>query len=72
MSTHLWWRFGSGNALKATISRKRACLAEFSTLLFVMDIQDNYHYPILELVKLIEMAYQENSKINIEIFVHKA
>jgi len=37
-----------------------------------MDIQDNYHYPILELVKLIETAYQENPKINVEIFVHKA
>ncbi|KDQ18062.1 hypothetical protein BOTBODRAFT_128055 [Botryobasidium botryosum FD-172 SS1] len=54
------------------LEKEGLSLAEFSTLLFVMDIQDNYHYPILELVKLIEMAYQENSKINIEIFVHKA
>ncbi|KAJ7592931.1 Gtr1/RagA G protein Gtr2 [Mycena floridula] len=47
-------------------------LANFSTLIFVIDIRDLYNQPISKLVEFIVPACHDNPNINIEVFVHKA
>ncbi|OCB84662.1 hypothetical protein A7U60_g8182 [Sanghuangporus baumii] len=47
-------------------------LSIFTTIIFVIDIQDSYHNPIDRLIKLLITALQENPRVNLEIFVHKA
>ncbi|KAF8525955.1 Gtr1/RagA G protein [Hysterangium stoloniferum] len=47
-------------------------LNDFSTILFVIDIQDNFNYSIPRLVDVITTVYHVNPEINIEVFVHKA
>lgn len=65
-----------------------APLAQFATLIFVIDIrvssldvlnlelrligQDLYNQPISKLVEFIVPAYHQNPNMNMEIFVHKA
>ncbi|KAF9515312.1 hypothetical protein BS47DRAFT_1342001 [Hydnum rufescens UP504] len=47
-------------------------LDAFSTLVFVIDIQDEYSHAISKLVHLMAMVYTVHPLINIEVFVHKA
>ncbi|KAK7690537.1 hypothetical protein QCA50_005635 [Cerrena zonata] len=47
-------------------------LKEYSSLVFVIDIQDLYQQPIQRLVELVIAAYQENPDMSLEVFVHKA
>ncbi|TBU50335.1 Gtr1/RagA G protein conserved region-domain-containing protein [Dichomitus squalens] len=50
-------------------------LTQFSTMIFVIDIQDLYQQPIKKLVDFVIAAYQENQELpnmNLEVFVHKA
>lgn len=63
-------------------------LSQFATLIFVIDIQvgaimisvssysckkqDSYQPSILKLVTMFIAAYNESSRINLEVFVHKA
>jgi len=47
-------------------------LSQFSTMIFVIDIQDNYQQPIARLVDLVVTACQENPGMNLEVFVHKS
>ncbi|KAF8519527.1 Gtr1/RagA G protein conserved region-domain-containing protein [Gautieria morchelliformis] len=47
-------------------------LHQFSTLMFVVDIQDNFNYSIPQLVETVVAACRENPDINVEVFVHKA
>ncbi|KAF8589453.1 hypothetical protein K439DRAFT_1332480, partial [Ramaria rubella] len=47
-------------------------LHQFSTLLFVIDIQDNFNHSIPRLTETIVAACHENPDINVEVFVHKA
>ncbi|KAH8100951.1 Gtr1/RagA G protein Gtr2 [Cristinia sonorae] len=48
-----------------------APLSQFSTLIFVIDIQDLYQQPIAKLVDCVVAVYQENPNMNLEVFVHK-
>ena len=47
-------------------------LAIFTTIIFVIDIQDSYHNPIARLIDFLITAFQDNPQVNFEIFVHKA
>ncbi|GJJ08383.1 hypothetical protein Clacol_002598 [Clathrus columnatus] len=47
-------------------------LQQFSTVLFVIDMQDTFSYSIPKLIDVVTVMYQTNPEINIEIFVHKA
>ncbi|PSS36779.1 hypothetical protein PHLCEN_2v1410 [Hermanssonia centrifuga] len=55
-----------------TLETLETPLSQFSTLIFVIDIQDLYQQPILKLVDFVVTAYQENPNIHLEVFVHKA
>ncbi|THH29911.1 hypothetical protein EUX98_g4268 [Antrodiella citrinella] len=48
-----------------------APLNQFSSLIFVIDIQDLYQQPIEKLVDYVITAYHENPNMNLEVFVHK-
>ncbi|KAG8925924.1 hypothetical protein FRC03_005652 [Tulasnella sp. 419] len=47
-------------------------LTYFSSIIFVIDIQDDYNYPIAHLVNLIAAAADQHPSVNLEVFVHKA
>ncbi|KAI5119432.1 hypothetical protein M0805_009883 [Coniferiporia weirii] len=47
-------------------------LSIFTTIIFVIDIQDSYQNPIARLIDFTVTAYQENPEVNLEVFVHKA
>lgn len=47
-------------------------LAEFSALVFVIDIHDMYQSPIARLLEYVVAAASENPELNIEVFVHKS
>jgi len=47
-------------------------LSTFSTLIFVIDICDNYPKAIEYLLYFFTNAYKENQEINLEVFIHKA
>ncbi|KZT29626.1 hypothetical protein NEOLEDRAFT_1238424 [Neolentinus lepideus HHB14362 ss-1] len=47
-------------------------LAQFSALIFVIDIQDTYQIPIAKLLEYVVAAATENPELNIEVFVHKS
>ncbi|EJD06519.1 uncharacterized protein FOMMEDRAFT_77239 [Fomitiporia mediterranea MF3/22] len=47
-------------------------LSIFTTIIFVIDIQDSYHNPIARLIDFFVTAFQESPEINLEVFVHKA
>ncbi|KAI1797011.1 Gtr1/RagA G protein conserved region-domain-containing protein [Ganoderma leucocontextum] len=47
-------------------------ITNFSTMIFVIDIQDLYHQPIQKLVDFVITAYQDHPNMNLEVFVHKA
>ncbi|THH08593.1 hypothetical protein EW145_g2599 [Phellinidium pouzarii] len=55
-----------------TIESLGVPLSLFTTIIFVIDIQDSYHHPIARLIDFTVTAYQENPDVNLEIFVHKA
>ncbi|KAI0091042.1 Gtr1/RagA G protein conserved region-domain-containing protein [Irpex rosettiformis] len=55
-----------------TLETLGAPLSQFSTMIFVIDIQDLYGGPISKLLSFTIAAYQENPSINLEVFVHKA
>ncbi|KAL1940261.1 hypothetical protein VTO73DRAFT_9213 [Trametes versicolor] len=55
-----------------TLETLDAPLAQFATMIFVIDIQDLYQQPIQKLVDFVITAYQENPNMNLEVFVHKA
>jgi len=48
-----------------------APLSQFSSLIFVIDIQDLYQQPIEKLVDCVVAVYQQNPNMNLEVFVHK-
>ncbi|GJE96258.1 Gtr1/RagA G protein Gtr2 [Phanerochaete sordida] len=56
----------------ATLDTLEAPLSQFSTLVFVIDIQDFYQQPISKLADSVATAYQENPGMHLEVFVHKA
>jgi len=58
-----------GNATTETLGLQ---LVQFSTMIFVIDIQDLYQQPIARLVDLIITACQDNPAMNLEVFVHKS
>ncbi|KAG0695393.1 Gtr1/RagA G protein conserved region-domain-containing protein [Suillus ampliporus] len=58
-----------GNVTADTLG---ASLADFSTIVFVIDIRDVYQQPVSKLVEFIVAACQVNPDINFEVFVHKA
>ncbi|KAH9945044.1 Gtr1/RagA G protein conserved region-domain-containing protein [Epithele typhae] len=47
-------------------------IGQFSTMIFVIDIQDLYQQPIQRLVDFVVAAYKAHPNINLEVFVHKA
>ncbi|KIJ51434.1 hypothetical protein M422DRAFT_203610 [Sphaerobolus stellatus SS14] len=47
-------------------------LSQFSTVIFVIDIQDSFSYSIPRLIEVASAAYRENPDINIEVLVHKS
>ncbi|EPQ52676.1 hypothetical protein GLOTRDRAFT_46388, partial [Gloeophyllum trabeum ATCC 11539] len=47
-------------------------LAEFSALVFIIDIHDMYQSPIARLLEYVVAAASENPDLNIEVFVHKS
>jgi Ras-related GTP-binding protein C/D len=49
-----------------------ASLADFSSIIFVIDIQDSYQQPIARMLDFFAAAYQENPGATLEVFVHKA
>ncbi|RDX57093.1 hypothetical protein OH76DRAFT_1394861 [Lentinus brumalis] len=55
-----------------TLETLDAPLAQFSTVIFVIDIQDLYQQPIQKLVDFVITAYNEHPNLNLEVFVHKA
>ncbi|KAG2061656.1 hypothetical protein BDR06DRAFT_947120 [Suillus hirtellus] len=55
-----------------TVDTLGASLADFSTIVFVIDIRDLYQHPVSKLVEFIVAACQINPDINLEVFVHKA
>ncbi|KAI0072758.1 hypothetical protein K474DRAFT_1650502 [Panus rudis PR-1116 ss-1] len=55
-----------------TIETLGVPLTQFSTLVFVIDIQDLYQQPIAKFVDFAIAAYRENPNLNLEVFVHKA
>ncbi|KAJ7170907.1 Gtr1/RagA G protein Gtr2 [Mycena crocata] len=55
-----------------TVDTLGAPLAQFSALIFVIDIRDLYKQPISKLVEFIIAAYHDNPQIHVEVFVHKA
>ncbi|KAL5525742.1 hypothetical protein ACEPAG_7079 [Sanghuangporus baumii] len=55
-----------------TIESLGVSLSIFTTIIFVIDIQDSYHNPIARLIKFSTTAFEENPRVNLEIFVHKA
>ncbi|EOR04574.1 hypothetical protein E3P81_03967 [Wallemia ichthyophaga] len=46
-------------------------LSQLSTLVFVVDAQDDYTRSLTQLHQIILRAYKANKQVNIEIFVHK-
>ncbi|TIA87082.1 hypothetical protein E3P99_03410 [Wallemia hederae] len=46
-------------------------LSQLSTLVFVIDAQDDYTRAVTQLLQIIIRAYNANKHVNIEIFVHK-
>ncbi|EIW84298.1 Gtr1 raga G protein Gtr2 [Coniophora puteana RWD-64-598 SS2] len=55
-----------------TVDTLGAPLSDFSTVVFVVDIRDNYQQPISKLVEFVAGAYDVNPGINFEVFIHKA
>ncbi|KAH8117973.1 Gtr1/RagA G protein conserved region-domain-containing protein [Phellopilus nigrolimitatus] len=55
-----------------TIESLGVPLSLFTTIIFVIDIQDSYHHPIARLIDFFITAFQENTYVNLEVFVHKA
>ncbi|KAG1737745.1 hypothetical protein EDB19DRAFT_929835 [Suillus lakei] len=55
-----------------TVDTLGASLADFLTIVFVIDIRDLYQQRISKLVEFIVAACQVNPDINFEVFVHKA
>ncbi|KAJ7227401.1 Gtr1/RagA G protein Gtr2 [Mycena pura] len=55
-----------------TVETLGAPLAQFSALIFVIDIRDLYKQPISKLVEFIVAAYHDNPSLFVEVFVHKA
>ncbi|KAG2101770.1 Gtr1/RagA G protein conserved region-domain-containing protein [Suillus cothurnatus] len=55
-----------------TVNTLGASLADFSTIVFVIDIRDLYQHPVSKLVEFIVAACQIHPDINFEVFVHKA
>ncbi|KAH9957424.1 Gtr1/RagA G protein [Russula dissimulans] len=55
-----------------TLDSLGASLSEFSSLIFVIDIQDSYQQPIARMLDFFVAAYQENPVTTLEVFVHKA
>ncbi|KAH9003193.1 Gtr1/RagA G protein Gtr2 [Lactarius hatsudake] len=49
-----------------------ASLADFSSIIFVIDIQDSYQQPVARMLDFFAAAYQENPGATLEVFVHKA
>ncbi|KAG8972351.1 hypothetical protein FRB90_010245, partial [Tulasnella sp. 427] len=47
-------------------------LSHFQSIIFVLDIQDDYYNPIAHLVHLIATVAQVNPRVHLEVFVHKA
>jgi len=47
-------------------------LSQFSTMIFVIDIQNFYQQPIARLVDLVIAACEESPSMNLEVFVHKS
>ncbi|KAG8930196.1 hypothetical protein FRC01_003165 [Tulasnella sp. 417] len=47
-------------------------LSYFQSIIFVLDIQDDYYSPIAHLVHLIATVAEVNPKVHLEVFVHKA
>lgn len=56
----------------SSVSLSTLPLQDFSTVLFVIDMQDIFTYAIPKLIDVISIMYQSNPEINIEVFVHKA
>ncbi|TFK98592.1 Gtr1/RagA G protein conserved region-domain-containing protein [Pterulicium gracile] len=55
-----------------SVDKVGASLAEFSAVIFVIDIRDVYNQPISKLVEFITAFYDVNPTVNFEVFVHKA
>jgi len=55
-----------------TLDSLGATLSEFSSIIFVIDIQDSYQQPIARMLDFFVTAYQENPAATLEVFVHKA
>ena len=55
-----------------TIESLGVPLSIFTTIIFVIDIQDSYHNAIARLIDFSITAFQENPHVNLEVFVHKA
>ncbi|KAJ3518538.1 hypothetical protein NM688_g9424 [Phlebia brevispora] len=55
-----------------TLETLDAPLNQFSSIIFVIDIQELYQPAIAKLVDFVIAAYQENPGIHLEVFVHKA
>ncbi|PAV16150.1 gtr1 g gtr2 [Pyrrhoderma noxium] len=47
-------------------------LSFFTSIIFVIDIQDSYNQPIARLIQFMISAFQQNPDVNLEVFVHKA
>ncbi|TFY73869.1 hypothetical protein EWM64_g10143 [Hericium alpestre] len=47
-------------------------LSQFSSIIFVIDIQDSYQQPIARLLEFFTAAFSENPDTPLEVFVHKA
>ncbi|KAI0951048.1 hypothetical protein AcW1_008194 [Taiwanofungus camphoratus] len=61
-----------GDTTLETLETLDEPLAQFATLIFVIDIQDLYQPSIARLLDFVIKAYQKNPDINLEVFVHKA
>ncbi|THH15788.1 hypothetical protein EW146_g4746 [Bondarzewia mesenterica] len=55
-----------------TLEMLNAPLSSFSSIIFVIDIQDSYQQPIARLLSFFIAAYQESPGTSLEVFVHKS
>ncbi|KAI0067275.1 Gtr1/RagA G protein Gtr2 [Artomyces pyxidatus] len=55
-----------------TLDTLGASLSDFSSIIFVIDIQDSYQQPVARMLDFFIAAYQESPDICLEVLVHKA
>ncbi|ETW83304.1 hypothetical protein HETIRDRAFT_54348, partial [Heterobasidion irregulare TC 32-1] len=55
-----------------TLETLGAPLSSFSSIIFVIDIQDSYQHPIARLLDFFIAAYHDSPGTSLEVFVHKA